>query len=160
MATSGAGYTAVILDGATGKLRATIKTGTKPDAVVFDPMTRKIWVMNPGSGDITVIDPCTANIIATVVVGGLLELGAADGRGLIFVNIEDRNEVVILDTRVRRVVGRFSPKGMRRSDWAGPRARRTVDLAGMCKWHCCGLDSAWSTDRATLRRASHGRRFV
>jgi len=53
--------------------------GNKPDAVVFDPATRTLWIMNPGSGDITVVDPATAAVLATVLVGGSLELGAADG---------------------------------------------------------------------------------
>ncbi len=111
IATNGAGNTAVIFDGTTGKIRAIVKTGTKPDVVVFDPRTGTIWVINPGLGDVTAIDPRTAKVIATVVIGGSLELGAADGRGLIFVNIEDRNEVVVVDPWALKVARRFPLKG-------------------------------------------------
>ena len=98
IATKAVGKTAIIFDGTTGKIRATLKTGSKPDAVVFDPRTCTIWVINPDLSDVTAIDLRTANVIATVVVGGSLELGAADSRDLIFVNIEDCNEVVVVDT--------------------------------------------------------------
>jgi len=60
--------------------------------------------MNPGSGDITVIDAAAAKVVATISVGGSLELGVADGHGRMFVNVEDKNELVILDTHTRKVV--------------------------------------------------------
>lgn len=111
ISTDAAANTAVIFDGQTGQLRATIPTGTKPDAVVFDPATRTLWIMNPGSGNITVVDPRTAAILATVPVGGSLEMGDADGQGRIFVNVEDRNDVAVIDTHARTVVERFPLEG-------------------------------------------------
>jgi YVTN family beta-propeller protein len=111
LATSGESNTAVLFDGLTGKVRATIPTGTRPDAAAYDPATRTVWVMNPGSGDITVIDPRTATVLATVLVGGSLELGVADGKGRLYVNVEDKNEVAVVDTRTRKVLSRFPLKG-------------------------------------------------
>lgn len=109
--TNGTTNNALLFDGRTGTVRATIATGTKPDAAAYDPATRTAWIMNPGSGDITVVDPATARVLATVPVGGSLELAAVDGRGRLYVNIEDRNEVAVIDTRVRRVVTRFPLSG-------------------------------------------------
>jgi len=109
--TNGETNNAVLFDGRTGRRLATIPTGTKPDAATYDPATRSVWVMNPGSGDITIVDPKSAKVVATVMVGGSLELGVADGRGRLYVNIEDKNEVAVLDTRRRRVVSRFPLKG-------------------------------------------------
>jgi YVTN family beta-propeller protein len=111
MSTNGAANTAIIFDGQTGQLRATIPTGTKPDAVAFDPATQTLWIMNPGSGDITVVDPRTALVRATVPVGGSLEMGGASGQGQLYVNVEDRNEVAVIDTRGRKVISRFPLKG-------------------------------------------------
>jgi YVTN family beta-propeller protein len=111
LSTNGTSNTALLFDGRTGKVRATIRTGTKPDAAAYDPATKTLWVMNPGSGDITVIDPAAAKVLATVPVGGSLELGVADGRGRLYVNVEDRNEVAVLDTRSRKVVTRFPLAG-------------------------------------------------
>lgn len=111
LSTNGETNTATLFDGRTGVIRATIPTGTKPDAATFDPATGTVWVMNPGSGDITVVDPKTAKVVATVAVGGSLELGVADGKGRLFVNVEDRNDVAVLDTRTRKLVGRFPLAG-------------------------------------------------
>jgi YVTN family beta-propeller protein len=111
LSTNGGSNTVTLFDGITGAVIATLPTGTKPDAEAWDPVTRTAWVMTPGSGAITVIDPLAAKVIDTVAVGGSLELGVADGEGRLYANIEDRNEVVVLDTRARKVVSRFPLTG-------------------------------------------------
>ena len=111
LSTNGGTNSATLFDGRTGEVLATIPTGTKPDAAAYDPATRTVWIMNPGSGDITVLDPTTARVLATVPVGGSLELGAADGRGRLYINVEDKNEVAIVDTKARKVVRRFPLAG-------------------------------------------------
>ena len=104
LVTNGTANTATIVDGRTGRLRATVPTGKKPDAATYDPATRTIWVMTPGDGAITVIEPSSAKVLATVPVGGSLEFGAADGHGKLYVNVEDKNEVAVVDTKTRRVL--------------------------------------------------------
>ena len=111
IATDGAANTATVFEGATGRVVATLKVGTKPDAVAWDPATRTVWVMNADSGDISVIDPAGLKVIATVAVGGSLELGAADGAGRLYVNIEDQNAVAVIDTRARKVLARYPLAG-------------------------------------------------
>jgi len=111
LSTNGETNNAYLFDGRTGRIRATIPTGTKPDAAAYDPATRTLWIMNPGSGDVTVVDPASAKVLATVPVGGSLEMGEANGRGRMFVNVEDKNEVAVLDTRARKVLQRFSLAG-------------------------------------------------
>ena len=106
LVTNGTANTATIVDGRTGQVRATIPTGKKPDAATYDPATRAVWVMTPGDGNITVIDPASAKVLATVPVGGSLEFGAADGRGRLYVNAEDRNDVAVIDTRSRKLIRR------------------------------------------------------
>lgn len=111
LSTNGETNNAFLFDGRTGKIRATIPTGTKPDAAAYDPATKTLWIMNPGSGDITVVDPASAKVVATVPVGGSLEMGEADGRGRLFVNVEDKNEIAIIDTSARKVVKRVALDG-------------------------------------------------
>ena len=110
ISTNGATNNALLFDGRTGQVRSTIATGTKPDAAAYDPATRTVWIMNPGSGDVTVVDPASAKVLATVPVGGSLELGVADGAGRMYVNVEDKNEVAVLDTRNRKLLSRFPLK--------------------------------------------------
>lgn len=106
LVTNGNANNAQIIDGRTGQIRATIPTGKKPDAAAYDPATRTLWVMTPGDGAITVIDPVSAKAVATVPVGGSLELGAADAHGKLYVNVEDKNDVAVIDTRARKLIGR------------------------------------------------------
>jgi YVTN family beta-propeller protein len=111
VSTNGEANNALLFDGLTGKVRATISTGTKPDAAAYDPATHTLWIMNPGSGDITVVDPAAAKVIATVPVGGSLEFATTDGGGHLFVNVEDKNEVAVIDTRSRKLASRFALQG-------------------------------------------------
>ena len=99
------------IDADTGTVLAEIKTGIKPDAALLDPATGTVVVMSPGDGSVSFIDPASRTLAGTVMVGGSLEVGVADGKGLVYVNVEDRNEVAILDVRARKVVGRFALTG-------------------------------------------------
>lgn len=109
--TNGAADTAVIVDGATGAVRATIPTGKRPDGAAWDPATGSVWVMNPGDGTTSVIDPASARVVATVPVGGSLEFGAPDGRGKLYVTVEDKNQVAVIDTIKRVVIARYPLTG-------------------------------------------------
>lgn len=106
LVTNGNANNAQIIDGRTGQIRATIPTGRKPDGAAYDPATRTLWVMTPGDGAITVIDPASAKAVATVPVGGSLELAAPDAHGKLYVNVEDKNDVAVIDTRARKLVRR------------------------------------------------------
>jgi DNA-binding beta-propeller fold protein YncE len=111
LSTNGEANNAFLFDGRTGRVRATIPTGRNPDAAAYDPATRTVWIMDPGSGDATVVDPASAKVLATVPIGGSLEFAASDGQGRLFVNVEDKNEIAVLDTRARKVVKRFPLEG-------------------------------------------------
>jgi DNA-binding beta-propeller fold protein YncE len=111
ISTNGESDTATLFDGRTGAVRATIPTGKKPDAAAYDPATATLWVMDPGSGEATVIQPKSAKVLATVPVGGSLEFAVSDGRGRLYVNVEDRNEVAVIDTRAPKVIARFPLQG-------------------------------------------------
>jgi YVTN family beta-propeller protein len=71
-----------VFDAKTLKSTAEIKsTGERPDALTFDPASRKLFVFNHASGDVTVIDPSTNKVTTTLHVGGVLEFARADGQG-------------------------------------------------------------------------------
>jgi len=81
----------------------TLPTGKNPDAIVYDPSTKRIFAMDGGSNDITVIDPTAAApnlmVVAHVPVDGKPEFAADDGAGHLYVNIEDKNEIQDLDIK-------------------------------------------------------------
>jgi DNA-binding beta-propeller fold protein YncE len=132
ISTNGNANTAVIFDGGTGQVRATIPTGKRPDAAAYDPATRTVWVMTPGDGNITVIDPRSAKAVATVQVGGSLEFGVADGKGRLYVNVEDKNEIAVIDTRRHTVLAREPLPGCDGPSGIVyvPRLRETVSACG------------------------------
>jgi YVTN family beta-propeller protein len=75
-----------------------IKTGGNPDCIIYDPASKHIFAMNGKTNDASVIDPRSATVVATVAMGGRPEYAVADGHGTIYDNIEDKNEVVAIDS--------------------------------------------------------------
>ena len=75
-----------------------IKVGENPDAIIYDPYSKNVVVMNGRSKDLMAIDPSTLKIAATVQLGGKLEFAAADA-GHIYVNVEDLGEIAVVNTK-------------------------------------------------------------
>src|SRR5205823_14007058 len=104
---------AVIFDLKTLKVSGHIKTGANPDCILYEPASKHIFTMNGKSNDASVIDPATATVVATIPMGGRPEYAVADGKGMIYDNIEDKDEVVALDSRTNTVKARWpiAPSG-------------------------------------------------
>jgi YVTN family beta-propeller protein len=114
----GGGNAVVVFDRATLATVATITAGTGPDAIVFEPATQTVWAFNGRSKDATVIDAATQKVVATIPLPGKPEFAAVDGQGAIFVNIEDKNEIVRLDAKTNKLTAEWpltgcdSPSGL------------------------------------------------
>ncbi len=107
-ATSGNDNAVIMFDPQTLKTLSTIKTtGTNPDAIQYDAVdTKKIYVVNGSSGNVTVIDPSTATVTGSVsLAGGKLEQICFDGRGRAFVNNEEKGCVHVFDTHTLKPIG-------------------------------------------------------
>lgn len=107
-ASSGKDGSCVLFDLKTLKPLGQVKTGKNPDAVVHDPATRRVFVMNGGSDSATVIEAATGMVAGTVGLGGAPEFAVADGTGKVYVNLEDKNQIVVIDSRKLVVVARWS----------------------------------------------------
>ncbi len=114
----GGGNAIVVFDRATLATVATIPAGTNPDALVFEPATQTVWAFNGRSKNATVIDAATQKVVATVPLPGKPEFAVIDGKGLIFDNIEDKNEIVRIDAKTNKVTAEWpltgceSPSGL------------------------------------------------
>ena len=97
-----------IFDLKTLKRLGDVKVGKNPDAIIYDPATKRVFAFNGGSSDASVIEAESGKIAATIALGGKPEFAAADGKGMVFVNIEDKSEVVALDSRNLTVKSRWS----------------------------------------------------
>jgi YVTN family beta-propeller protein len=85
--------------------------GVNPDAILYEPVTRKLYTFNGKSADVSVLDPATLKQTATIAVGGKPEFAASDAAGKIFVNIEDTAEIAVIDARSDKLLARWPLKG-------------------------------------------------
>jgi hypothetical protein len=86
-----------------------VKTGQNPDAIIYEPVTHRVFTFNGRSKDATAIDAKTSNVItASIPMGGTPEFAQVDGKGHIYVNIENTNEIVEVDAKNALVAKRYS----------------------------------------------------
>ena len=95
-----------------------IPVGTRPDGNLYDESSSRVFTFNAGSADATAVDPASGKVVGTVALGGKPEAAAGDGKGTIFVNIEDKSELVAFDAKTLKIKARYplapceSPSGM------------------------------------------------
>ncbi len=98
-----------VFDIATLKVTAKLNTGQNPDSIIYEPVTHRVLTFNGKSNDFTLIDAKSGTVIsASVAVGGKPEFSQADGKGHVFVNIEDKNQVVEIDAKEGFIMKRYS----------------------------------------------------
>ena len=103
---NGLSSTVTIFELSSLRVLGTLPTEKKPDAIIYDAATKRVFVANGDSGTLTVIDALNNRIIDTVAIGGKLEFQAVDGRGILYVNVEDRNLLVVVDTASLTVIAK------------------------------------------------------
>ncbi|MGD1072938.1 MAG: YncE family protein [Bryobacteraceae bacterium] len=98
-----------IFDLKTSKPTGNVKTGANPDSIIYEPVTHRVFTFNGRSKDSTVFDAKTGEVInASVALGGKPEFCQVDGKGHVFVNIEDKNEIVEINAKDATVEKRYS----------------------------------------------------
>jgi YVTN family beta-propeller protein len=107
---NGKANTATIFDLKTLKVLGQVQTGDNPDAILYDPASKRIFTFNGRSKDATVIDAASGSVISTIALGGKPEFAAADGKGKVYVNVEDTGEVAEIDSRRLSLKKRYSLK--------------------------------------------------
>jgi YVTN family beta-propeller protein len=93
-----------------GVLGEVKSTGENPDAILYDPFSGRVFAFNGRSGNATVLDAKTNAVAGTVALGGKPEFATTDLAGTVFVNIEDKSEVVALGAKDLAVKGRWPLK--------------------------------------------------
>jgi DNA-binding beta-propeller fold protein YncE len=96
---NGRAGTITIFDLKTLAIIGSAKAGTNPDAIVYDPASKRVFAMNGRSSNSTVIDAATGNVVGTIALTGKPEFAVADGAGNVYVNIEDKNEMLQIDSQ-------------------------------------------------------------
>jgi len=121
----------VIFDLKTLKATGRVKADDDADSILYDPVSKRVFVFNGRPNSATVIDPAAGTVVATLALGGAPEQAVADGKGTIFDNLEDKNEVIAIDTRTLQITARWpvAPVGQPVSI-AMDRQRRRLFIAG------------------------------
>ena len=83
-------------------------SGVGPDAIVYEPVTKRVFTFNGHSKDSTVIDAVSGKVVTTIPLEGRPEFAAADGKGMVYVNIEDKSDVSAIDAAKAVVVKTWS----------------------------------------------------
>ena len=107
---NGRANNATIFDLKTLKTIGTVNTGTNPDAIVYDSVTKRVFTLNGRSKDATAINAADGSVVGTLPLGGKPEFAVADGKGGIYVNIEDTSELVHFDAKDLKVLHRWPQK--------------------------------------------------
>jgi DNA-binding beta-propeller fold protein YncE len=78
-------------------------TGENPDAIMYDQFSKKVFVFNGRSANATVLDAVTNEVVATIVLEGKPEFPVSDGKGKVYVNIEDKSLISVIDVQTLKV---------------------------------------------------------
>src|SRR6266481_1512950 len=103
--------TVSVFDIKTLKTLNKIKVGNRPDAILYDPATQRVFTFNAGSQDATAIDAAKGEVVGSIPLGGKPEFSASDGKGTVFVNLEDKNQLFALDPQKLTVKERWPLPG-------------------------------------------------
>jgi DNA-binding beta-propeller fold protein YncE len=99
--------TVTIFDIETLKPITKVKVGDNPDAILYDPATKRVFTFNGKSHDSTAIDAAKGTVLGTIKLEGKPEFSASDGKGEIFVNIEDKSQLDAIDPNKLEVKSRW-----------------------------------------------------
>jgi YVTN family beta-propeller protein len=100
-----------VFDLKTLKVTDKIKVGNRPDAILYEPFSKHVFTFNAHSQDSTVIDAASGKVVATIPLGGKPEFPASDGKGKVFVNIEDKSELALIDVKTNTATAHWPLKG-------------------------------------------------
>ena len=85
-----------------------VDTGESPDAIVYEPKRGEVYIFNHRGNSVTVIEAKSAKVVVTIALGGSPEFAVADtGAGRVYCNLEDKGEVVVIDTTKHEVAARW-----------------------------------------------------
>lgn len=93
------------------KVLSKVKVGTRPDAIVYDPFTKRVFTFNAKSNDTTAVDAAKGEVVGKIALGGKPEFAASDEKGTMFVNVEDTSEIVAFDPQKLVVKSRWKLAG-------------------------------------------------
>jgi len=101
----------VMWDAKTLATLKTIEVKGRPDGILFEPLTERIYVFSHSQPNATVIDAKEGVVVGTIDLGGAPEQGASDGKGNLYVCIEDKDNIAVVDVKTLKVTAHYDLAG-------------------------------------------------
>ena len=79
----------------------------RPDGILLEPLTDRVYVFSHQAPSITVIDPKDGSVVGTVDVGGAMEQAQSDGRGKLYVDVEDEKKIAVVDVKTLKIITKY-----------------------------------------------------
>jgi DNA-binding beta-propeller fold protein YncE len=119
-----------------------IDVQTSPDGILFEPATERVYILGHGTPQISVIDPKDGTVVGTVDIGGAAEQAVSDLNGHVYVCLEDKAAIAVVDANTLKLTGTYSLAGK-----ASTPAGLAIDaknhiLFAMCRPNTCVIMSA------------------
>jgi DNA-binding beta-propeller fold protein YncE len=89
----------------------TIPVDGKPDGILFEPATERIYVLSHVAPNVTVLDAQSGAVVGTIDLGGAPEQAASDGKGHVYIDIEDKDNVAVVDAHTMQVTAHYDLSG-------------------------------------------------
>jgi DNA-binding beta-propeller fold protein YncE len=110
----------------------TIEVQGSPDGILGDPSDGRIYILSHSLPNVTAIDAADGKVVGTVDVGGAPEQTVSDGKGRLFVAVETKDEIAVLDTKTLTVTGHYSMAGK-----CGEPAGLAIDVKAKALFAAC-----------------------
>ncbi len=101
----------VMWDAKTLETLKTIEVQGRPDGILFEPLTERIYVFSHSPPNATVIDGKAGTVVGTIDLGGAPEQAASDGQGRLYVDIEDKDNIAVVDVKTLKVTAHYGLAG-------------------------------------------------
>jgi DNA-binding beta-propeller fold protein YncE len=105
---NGGDSTVTVFDLKTLKTLGRVKANGRPYIICFEPVSNRVFTMNHGTNDITAIDPEAMQAVGSLPAEGVPELAVSDDKGHVWVNLEDKSEILQFDAKTLKVLNKFS----------------------------------------------------
>jgi YVTN family beta-propeller protein len=111
--TDGTAAQVTIFDLKSLQVLSTAKSDPDTDGIVYDSVSKRVFTMNGDSNSSTVLDASTGSVVKTITLGGAPEFAVADGKGMVYANLADKNQIAAIDARTMEVKSRWptAPSG-------------------------------------------------
>jgi hypothetical protein len=97
----------IIFDLKTLKVTGEAKADKGADCVIYDHFSKRVFIMNGEAHDSTVIDAKSGDLVGSIPLGGVPEFTVSDGKGTVYVNLQDKNELVAIDSGSLKIKARW-----------------------------------------------------